>query len=281
VISSPATYRDVQQELIAEIQQTFIWPVVVTVDGNITEPNKTDFIDRDGSYIILIPDGNIESFIAEILGLAGGREGKFTIFWNSESRFVVAGANELSMSQQIVIFEIFSIFRIYNCIIVSRENYVMDREYSRQINVNDVDTGIKLAVYSWFPYQSSERCTDMNDIALLDRWFISAQGHFTKNTDLFPRKMSNNLHGCPMKAVVRDRHSGFTTQYVNVSLSNGRVVKGYIRGLEYDLLKFVLEQMNMTHVHVPTPKGFETAETVVNLFEGMIGKEIYIVLGGL
>src|SRR5215475_13179339 len=66
VISSPSTYQDVQQELIAEIHRTAIWPVVVTVDGNISKPNKTDFIDRDGSYIILIPDGNWKSLKDEI-----------------------------------------------------------------------------------------------------------------------------------------------------------------------------------------------------------------------
>jgi archaellum component FlaG (FlaF/FlaG flagellin family) len=59
----------VQQELIAEIQPTAIWPVVVTVDGNISKPDETDFIDRDGSYIILISDGDINSLKAEILGL--------------------------------------------------------------------------------------------------------------------------------------------------------------------------------------------------------------------
>ena len=64
VISSPATYRDVQKELIAEIQRTANWPVVVTVDGNISKTNKTDFMGIDGSYIILIPDGNIENFVA-------------------------------------------------------------------------------------------------------------------------------------------------------------------------------------------------------------------------
>jgi hypothetical protein len=32
VISSPSNYRDVQQELIAEIHRTAIWPVVVCVD---------------------------------------------------------------------------------------------------------------------------------------------------------------------------------------------------------------------------------------------------------
>ena len=86
VISSPSADRDVQQELIAEIHRTAIWPVVVTVDGNISEITKTDFIDRGGSYIILIPDGNLKSFKAEIRGLAGGQNLSFTRFWNSEAR---------------------------------------------------------------------------------------------------------------------------------------------------------------------------------------------------
>jgi hypothetical protein len=74
VISSPANYRDVQKELTAEIHRTSIWPVVVTVDGNIRIPGKTDFIDRDGSYIILIPDGDFKNFKEEINGLAEGRD---------------------------------------------------------------------------------------------------------------------------------------------------------------------------------------------------------------
>ena len=106
VISSPATHRDVQQELIAEIHRTTIWPVVVTVDGNISKSNKTDFIDRDGSYVILIPDGNIESVKGEMEGLALDHN-KFTRFWNSEARFVLAGTNEFSKPQQTDIFEYF------------------------------------------------------------------------------------------------------------------------------------------------------------------------------
>ena len=77
MISSPATYRNVQQELIAEIHRTSIWPVVVTVDGSISVPEKSEFIDRDGSYIILIPDGNIDSIDAEITGLSVDRNNEF------------------------------------------------------------------------------------------------------------------------------------------------------------------------------------------------------------
>jgi hypothetical protein len=200
VISSPFEYGYVQQELIAEIHRNSVWPVVTAV-SNISKLDETDFIDRDGSYIILIADGNIRSFKAEMLGLYLDRKNNFKIFWNSEARFVVAGANEFTMSQQKDIFDYLSKFRIYNCIIVSREHYVSYQKYSSRINVNNEDTGVKLGVYTWFPYQSSDRCTEVNDITLLDSWVISAQGHFTKNTDLFQRKITKNLNGCPMKAV--------------------------------------------------------------------------------
>jgi hypothetical protein len=62
-------------------------------------PEKSDFIDRNGSYVILIPDGNIMRLSAEINGISLGQT-KFTRLWNSEARFVVAGANEFSMLQQ-------------------------------------------------------------------------------------------------------------------------------------------------------------------------------------
>jgi hypothetical protein len=84
-----------------------------------------------------------------------------------------------------------------------------------------------------------------------------------------------------MKAVVRDAHWDFTTLYVHYNDSNGNVGT-YIKGLEYDLLKVVLEQMNMTFVHVPTPEGFEKQDATVNdLLIDMLAKESYIALGSL
>jgi hypothetical protein len=213
VISSPSNYRDVQQELIADIHLTAIWPVVVSFDDNISKPNKTGLIDKDGSYFILITDGNTEHFLAEINGLAFvGR--KFTRIWNAEARFFVAGTIYFSVFQQMYIFDLFSRLRIYNCIITSQENYVINKEYMTPINVNNVDTGIKLGVYTWFPYQTSDRCTAVNYITLLDSWVTSTQGHFTQKTDLFPVKITNNLNKCPMKVVVRNGRWHFTTVYV-------------------------------------------------------------------
>jgi hypothetical protein len=276
VLLSPGKYRDVQEKLIAEIHRTFTWPAVVTVDGNIGTPEKTDFIHRDGSYIILIPDEDLKSFQVEFLGLVLGRD-KFKRLWSSEARFVIAGANELSTSTQMDIFDFFSKLRIYNCIIVSQEHKVIEKGYSRPINFNDVDTGMKLGVYTWFPYQSSDSCTEVNVITLLDSWVISAQGYFTKNTDLFPRKIRNNLNGCPVKTIVIDGQDNFTTNYYNHTYSNGSVVS-YIEGLEIDLLKVVLKQMNATFFHVPTPE-LDTKHLINYLVEVMITKKCDLLVG--
>jgi len=217
----------------------------------------------DGSYIILTSDGNIEHIDAENSGLIVGLKYKFIKIWNSESRFVVPGANVFSMSQQNDIFYYFSKFRIYNCITVSKESDVIHKEYSRPTKVNEVRTGMKFEVYTWFPYQSSDRCTRVNYITLLDSWVISAQGHFTKNTDLFPRMISSSFNRCPRKAVVYDRQWYFATNYINITHSNGTVVT-YIEGLEMVLLSIVLQQMNMTFIHVPIPENFKKDKICLN-----------------
>jgi hypothetical protein len=72
-----------------------------------------------------------------------------------------------------------------------------------------------------------------------------------------------------MKAVVIDIHWYFTTRYIYYNDSNGNVVR-YVEGLESYLLRFVLEHMNMTFDHVPTPEY---------LFGAMFSKEAYIALG--
>ena len=256
VISSPAAYRDVQQELIAEIHHTCFWPVV-NVDGNISKPNETEYIDEDNSYIILIQDETMFFLVSEIRGLYLYTS-KFPRFCISDVRYVVAGAIEFSVSQQREIFRYLSYIGIYNCIILSRGHYKIDKKYSREINVNDVDTGMKLGVYAWFPYQSSDSCTEVNDITLLDSWVISAQGHFTKNTDLFPRKFSNKLNGCPM-FVIAEKEKIYDINY-SIQLNETNDTSVWFREkFGSNLLKVVLHQMNMTPVPL-TEKSTESTE---------------------
>jgi len=73
-----------------------------------------------------------------------------------------------------------------------------------------------------------------------------------------------------MKAVVRDGYGFVGTYYRNDNVSSESDVKG----LEMDLLRIILKQMNMTFVHVPTPEGFELENgSVNNLVSSMIVKK--------
>ena len=90
----------------------------------------------------------------------------------------------------------------------------------------------------------------------MDSRVSSAQGHFTKNTDLFPRKVSNSLNRRPMKAVVRDGQLELTKMNNHYKYPSGNVVRNN-KGLEYDLLLVVLQKLNKTYVRVPKPENFE------------------------
>ena len=87
-------------------------------------------------------------------------------------------------------FKYFSKFRIYNCILVSQVHYVIDNGYNRPTKENDVETGVQLRVNTWFPYQISQHCIEVDDITLLDSWVISAQGYFTKKDQQQLQRMS-------------------------------------------------------------------------------------------
>jgi hypothetical protein len=115
----------------------------------------------------------------------------------------------------------------------------------------------------------------VNYIVLLEGWVITALEHITKNTDLFPEKISKSFNGCPMQAVVRDCTWEFTTNYYNYTDSNTSV--GWeIVGLEFQLFMIVLKEINMTFVHVPTPVGFEIDEEQTNkLSNALFEKEAY------
>ena len=121
----------------------------------------------------------------------------------------------------------------------------------------------------------------MNDITLLESWVISAQGHFTKNIDLFPRKISKSLNGCPMKAFVKNGQCYFTTTFVKYTYSNGTDAI-YITDFEYDLVMVVLEQMNMSFKHIISQEDSQMVRiSARNLINALVRKEIDIIFGGL
>jgi len=157
---------------------------------------------------------------------------------------------------------------------------VIHKLYKIPLKVNDVQKGITLVEYTWFPYQNSSRCTEVSDVTLLDSWDISAEGHFTTNTDLFPRKISNSLNGCPMKVFIRNGNWYFTTVYQRYNDSNGNI-RTDIKGIEISILKVVLRQMNMSFSNVPLAESLEIEVNSVDIIGSMLSKKVYVALGGL
>jgi len=157
----------------------------------------------------------------------------------------------------------------------------MKKVYSRPININDVDTSMKLVMYTLFLYKSSDSFTEVNDITFLDSWIISAQGHFTKENKLNPGKIINSLNGCPKKAVVEGGYLDFINSCFRYKYSNDNFGR-FEEGLEYDLLKVIREKMNMAFVNVITAEYVEKERVSVNyLITTLVSKEIYIALGQL
>jgi len=113
-------------------------------------------------------------------------------------------------------------------------------------------------------------CTVENDITLLDSWIISAEGQFSKKADLFPRKFSINLNGCPMKASGRDR-GRFLIRYIEMTRSKREICHENIlpcNGFTDD----GFAKLKMTFIHVHAPEGFEIENVLTtNLNGAMIG----------
>jgi hypothetical protein len=85
-----------------------------------------------------------------------------------------------------------------------------------------------------------------------------------------------------MKAVVGDGHSRFTTIYINHTNSYESVVR-YVEGIEVELLKIVLKQMNMTFLYIHLPERSELGVEYLESYLVMrtITKETDIFLGNV
>lgn len=178
------------------------------------------------SYIILTASDAL--LRTQLQHLAGSSS------WNPRARFVVALLNSYRHPQLTVqrLFEELWKHRIVNAIalVSSKEGKV----------VPVVD------VYTWFPYQGAGRCTRVQNVTLLDTWVETGNGYFIRNRHLFPQKIRNNLHGCPIRIITEP--TAFAVEdpeylFINRSRVPTIVYRG---GWEIRLLNVISQAMNMT-----------------------------------
>ncbi|PNF13985.1 hypothetical protein B7P43_G08686 [Cryptotermes secundus] len=208
------------EDLFQELSR---WELIV--NANTHKPSQRS-VNVHGSYIILTANDTVLRGQLHNLAVSSS--------WNPRARFVVALLNCYSrpprMAQR-VIAELWK-HRIVNAIAL-----VCSKE-GKEVPV--------LNVYTWFPYQSPERCTRVQDVALLDTWVQTGNGYFVTNNHLFPQKINRNLHGCPIRIITEP--TAFAVEdpeYLFINRSRLPVVV-YRGGWEIRLLNIISQTMNMT-----------------------------------
>jgi hypothetical protein len=59
-----------------------------------------------------------------------------------------------------------------------------------------------LGIHTWFPYRGPNRCSVVDEV-VLDMRLMAGEGNFVRNTFLFPKKISNNFHGCELRVAAK------------------------------------------------------------------------------
>jgi hypothetical protein len=209
------------------------WALVI--NGNTYEHSQRS-VNMQDSYVILTTSDAVLG--RQLLHLAGSS------FWNPRARFVVALLNSGYCPPLTVqrIFEELWKQRIANAVVLvsSKEDKL----------VSAVD------VYTWFPYQNAKQCTRVQSVILLDTWIEIGDGYFIRNSHLFPRKISRNLHGCRIRIITEP--TAFAVEdpaYVFTKRSRVPMIV-YRDGWEIRLLKVISQALNMTEEYLLPIRDF-------------------------
>jgi hypothetical protein len=105
------------------------------------------------------------------------------------------------------------------------------------------DTVKVLDAYICVPYQPTVQCPLLKDAVLQDRWVpdSSNRGHFLHSTSLFPHKIPNDFHGCPL-TVSTFQVPPMMMRKNTTQVHSKNVV--YDKGLEVEILKELAKSTN-------------------------------------
>jgi ionotropic kainate glutamate receptor 3/ionotropic kainate glutamate receptor 5 len=200
---------------------------------------------KHGSYILVIGGRQTEAVVGgvrqQITRLKAGRD------WNPRARFLVLLMSTES-GKKVQVEHIFSELwkcRIVNVVILTRAVDIGLREGDDLVELLPV-----FDVYTWFPYQTPNKCNERFKAVLIDRWVLnkSNNSHFLYNVSLYPQKVPKDFHGCPLRV------SGFEFPPVIMGMKQndeGNTV--YEQGTEVRLLEEIAKRSNMSIAYRPPP----------------------------
>lgn len=257
-------YRTVSSELLEDLHALERWSVYILYEetrGGLLQ----GYTARKYLSYIVIPrsvqlgvEAMMESVISQVRNLQKIEAG------NPKGVYLVILLNAIKVSREMIINLLASLWewKVLDVIVMVESQY-------RRSGVRDMET--QLDLFTWFPFQSPSNCTRVTDVVLMDQW---QNGHFAKNADLFPQKITRNLNRCPLKASTMNWGSLVTPPFESTGEGNGPKVT-YKEGLEVIVYKNILEAFNMTEsfkIHKEIyGHVWGDYDPVRNTFTGVIG----------
>ena len=186
LVSSTGNENDLLNYLLKNIQLSYC-PLQVSHPWSSSAENPGQYYDKIGSYVILIRDKNdIKEQSPHLINRAG---------WNNRARLLtVVTLREDNTKQQalLVMQELWENMKVLDMVVL-------------------VQSETEFHLYTWFPYWS-DKCQNITDAVLLNKWTWKNGGEFAKNETLFPYKLPDNFKGCLIKLVV-PYHGTFEITY--------------------------------------------------------------------
>lgn len=276
LVSTNITEFAIENVLVEEINNIEMWPIITSRPLVISDMKSTrkPVYDSYESYLIMAYGTEAEDVLERI------REQIQTLSyhrsWNPRAMFIVTSITKQDThsstrwAQQILSY--LWQWRIINVVALIRVLQPLTKNFTP---VSQPSTMFEL--YTWFPYDSPDQCSTVHHVVLLDSWTTEGQGSFTKNANLFPIKIKNNLHTCPIIA---------TTFPLRVAVGNAKEINTeketntkitYSEGWEVNSLKSIVEYMNSSiHFIFPPPNNEKWGHLLDNgSYTGLTGDLVY------
>lgn len=195
------------------------WPIITSTPG--LTRNMPSFY-KDQSYVIITSCqvtfvDVIQKLELQLRALKAGTS------WNPRGQFLVLIPEQHTAGRQLVrqVLELLWSFKAVNAVVVMP------------------DPTQALVLYTWYPYQSPDLCTQVKEVKV-NSWVFENGGHFLSGSSLFPPKIPYDLKGCNINASTVSIEP-FVFMHKETS-SEDRCTDG----LECRLFCLIMDKLNMT-----------------------------------
>jgi hypothetical protein len=243
-----------RQLILEELNKIEAWTILsfnANNDIKETSPSRSNY----EGYILLSSCQDYEDVVKDV----GQQVKKLrnTWEWNPRAKFVILvlairGVRTKRLAEDIVA-ELWA-SKIVNSVVLIPS---LDTNMSTD-PVNILDS------YVWFPYHPTGKCPHDTYVTLPDRWVwdVRGSGHFLHNASLFPPKIQNDVHGCPLTVSTFDIPS-FIMKRNTSKLDNEGVIYG--KSLDIQIVSEFAKTTNSSIIYrVPPPDGGQLGWDVGN-----------------